>query len=97
MVDYMQEVHSAMDKNKDVLERLNGDKFSSWENQDLFYRARLTLQMGYPVYVLVDIGDKTYEGELVDAWRWSSTHVTVKVKDELLRVNMNSVKHIKSY
>ena len=96
MTDYMQEIDSILDKNKDVLERLKGDKFSSWENQDLFYRARLTLQMGYPVYVLVEIGDKTHEGELVDAWRWSSTHVTVKVKDELLRVNMNNIKLVKA-
>ena len=65
-MDYLQEIDSIMDKNKDVLERLKGDKFSSWENQDLFHRARLTLQMGYPVYVLVEIDDKTHEGELVD-------------------------------
>lgn len=95
-MDCLQEIDSIMDKNKDVLERLKGDKFSSWENQDLFYRARGVLQMGYPVYVLVEIGDKTHEGELVDAWRWSSTHVTVKVKDELLRVNMNNIKLVKA-
>lgn len=95
MVDCMQELEDIMDKNKDVLERLKGDKFSSWDNTDLFYRAKGVLQQGYPVYALVEIGDKIHEGELLDAWRWSTTHVTVKVKDELLRVNMNNIKLVK--
>lgn len=98
MTDYMQEIDSIMDKNKDVLERLKGDKFSSWENQDLFHRAKLTLQMGYPVYCIVEIDDKTFNGELADAWRWSSEKVTVKLNDgRVIRIPMDNVKHIKSY
>ena len=98
MVDYMQEIDDIMDKNKDVLDRLKGSKFSSWDNQDLFYRARTVLQMGYPVYCIVEIDDKTVNGELVNAWQWSAEKVNVKLNDgREIRIPMNSVKHIKSF
>ena len=97
MVDYMQEIGDIMDKNKDVLERLKGTCFSSWENQDLFYRAKCALQMGYPVYCIVEFDGKAHNGELVDAWRWSAEKVTVKLNDgEILRVPMDYVKMIKT-
>ena len=96
MADYMQEIDVIMDKSKDVLERLKGGKFSTWDNQDLFYRARGVLQMGYPVYCIVEIDDKTFNGELVNAWQWSAEKVNVKLNDGTkVRVPMNSVKMIK--
>lgn len=98
MRDYMQEIEDIMDKNKDVLERLKGDKFSSWDNQDLFYRARGVLQMGYPVYCIVEIDNKTFNGELVNAWQWTAEKVNVKLNDgREIRIPMDAVKHIKSY
>ena len=98
MPDYMQEIGNIMDNNKDVLERPKGSKFSSWDNQDMFYRERGVLQMGYPVYCIVEIDNKTFNGELVDAWRWSSEKVTVKLNDgRVIRIPMDNVKHIKSY
>lgn len=98
MRDYMQEIDDIMDKNKDVLERLKGDKFSSWDNQNLFYRAKGVLQMGYPVYCIVEVDGKSYNGELVNAWQWTAEKVNVKLNDgREIRIPMVSVKHIKTY
>ena len=98
MRDRMQEIEDIMDKNKDVLERLKGEKFSSWDNQDLFYRAKGVLQMGYPVYCIIEINGKSHNGELVNAWQWTAEKVNVKLNDgREIRIPMDSVKHIKSY
>ena len=64
----------------------------------LFYRARGVLQMGYPVYCIVEIGNKTFNGEVVNAWQWSAEKVNVKLNDgREISIPMDAVKHIKSY
>ena len=98
MADCMQELENVLEDNKAALRRLKGTEFNSWDNQDLFYRARGVLQMGYPVYCIVEIDDKTFNGELVNAWQWSAEKVNVKLNDgREIRIPMDSVKHIKSF
>ena len=52
-MDYMQELDSMMKENKVVLERLRGENFSSYSSEDMFYRAKTLMELGYPVYVII--------------------------------------------
>jgi len=96
MTDYMQEIDSIMDKNKDVLERLKHNYQVDYDTLDLFARAKSALSKDYPVYAIVETDNMAKNVELVDSWQWSASHVLVKLQDGTkVRVPMNSVKMIK--
>lgn len=92
----MQNIDDIMDKNKNVLERLRGEVFKSSENMDIFYRAKTKIECGYPVYGLVEINGKIYEGELIEMEKWTTTEVLVKTKDGNFKININDIKILKS-
>lgn len=94
----MQEIDDMMDKSKGVLERLKGDKFSSWDNQDLFYRAKTILEMGYPAYGIVELDGVGYNAELINACQWTTSSVNVKLNNgKELTVPMDSIKMVKTF
>lgn len=91
-MDDMQQIEDTMRENKDALERLD----SSWENQELFYRAKQCLMMGHKVYCIFTADGKSYEAELVDAWRWSTQKVAVKLENgSIIRIPMSFVNCVK--
>lgn len=94
----MQEIDGIMDKSKDVLERLKGDKFNSWDNQDLFYRAKTILEMGYPAYGIVELDGVGYNAELINSCQWTTSSVNVKLNNgKELTVPMDSIKMVKTF
>lgn len=95
-MDYLQEIDSIMDKNKDVLQRLKYNYQVDYDTLDLFARAKSALSKGYPVYAIIETDNMAKNVELVDSWQWSASHVLVKLQDgNKARVPMNSVKIIK--
>lgn len=91
-MDYMKQIEDIMEEKQDVSQRL----VSSWDNQDLFYRAKQCLSMGYKVYCLYTLDGKTHEGELVDSWQWSSEKVNVLRTDgTVIRIPMDDVSCVK--
>lgn len=98
MADYIQELENVLEDNKAILQRLKGTEFSSWDNQDLFYRAKTILEMGYPAYCIVEIDGVGYNAELINYCQWTTSSVNVKLNNgKELTVPMDSIKMVKTF
>lgn len=95
-MDYMQELDSMMEENKVVLERLRGENFSSYSSEDMFYRAKTLMELGYPVYAIIEVNGKAKNVQLLNHQNWTAKEITVKYHNgEEDKVSMNSIKRIK--
>lgn len=95
-MDYIQEIDSIIEENKVVLERLKGEKFSSYSSEDMFYRAKTLMEMGYPVYAIIEVDGKAKNVQLMNHKNWTAKEISVKYfNGEEGKVSMNSIKRIK--
>ena len=96
MNDRLQELESILEENKIVLERLKGENFSSHNSEDMFYRAKSLMEMGYPVYAIIEINGKAKNVQLMNHKNWTAKEIYVKYfNGEEGKVSMNSIKRIK--
>ena len=92
----MQELESIMEENKVVLERLKGENFHSQSSEDMFYRAKSLMEMGYPVYAIIEVNGKAKNVQLTNHTNWTTKEISVKYFDgKEGKVSMNSIKRIK--
>lgn len=92
----MQELDSIMEENKVVLERLKGENFHSQSSEDMFYRAKTLMEMGYPVYAIIEVNGKAKNGQLLNHKEWTAKEISVKYFDgKEGKVTMNAIKRIK--
>lgn len=92
----LQELESIMEENKVVLERLKGENFHSQSSEDMFYRAKTLMEMGYPVYAIVEINGKAKNVQLLNHKNWTTKEISVKYFDgKEGKVSINAIKRIK--
>lgn len=92
----LQELESIMEENKIILERLKGENFHSQSSEDMFYRAKTLMEMGYPVYAIIEVNGKTKNGQLMNHKNWTAKEISVKYFDgKEEKVSMNAIKRIK--
>ena len=92
----LQELESIMEENKVVLERLKGENFHSQSSEDMFYRAKTLMEMGYPVYAIVEVNGKAKNVQLTNHKDWTAKEISVKYfNGKEGKVSMNAIKRIK--